>query len=86
MSDDEDSDLSELVEGVIDVMEVLSEQKDVIIMMQILASAMTSVLCSKIASEEEAQEAYGVFNTVVCETLNRAKKSGMTMWAKGTPH
>jgi len=40
----------------------------------------------KIATEEEAKEAYNVFNNVVCETLNRAKKSGMTMWATGTPH
>lgn len=82
----EDGELSELVESVIDVMDVLSDHKDVLMMMQILASAMTSVLCSKIATEEEAKEAYNVFNNVVCETLNRAKKSGMTMWGTGTPH
>lgn len=89
MSEDKNEielDITAHVKSIVDIMNILNEMDNASMMLQALASCTATVLCSSIASEDEAKEQYDLFDKIISLTINQAKSSNLTMWAEGTPH
>lgn len=69
-----------------ELLETLYDFNDINCALQVLASAVSYILCNDMSSGQQACDTMNKFNEVVQETVNTAQRLGMASWTDGTTH